>query len=121
MSDVYEHNPDDHEDPIPSATWLVGFIGAVLLTVIFLGIVSIFRGAVADTVQTNVLDVEPLDLQRLEARQLQRIDGEPRWMVRRAVDENGVEGPETSRRLVIPIDEAMRLVASDLGRQTPPE
>ena len=38
MSDHAEHNPGDHEDPLPGPTWIVTFLGVVLLAVIILGI-----------------------------------------------------------------------------------
>ena len=38
MTDHYEHNIDNHGDPAASSTWLVGFIGVVLLVVTMLGV-----------------------------------------------------------------------------------
>lgn len=115
MSDVYEHNPDDHEDPVAGVTWMIGFIGTVLLVVIVLGVTSIYFGAEIDEERETILAVEPLDLETLNAKQVAQLQGPPRWVITRLDQE------EVDRQLIIPIDDAMARIAAEMGRPVPGE
>ena len=42
MSDAYEHNPGDHEDPLAGPTWTLGITGIELFAVSVLGVAAIF-------------------------------------------------------------------------------
>lgn len=101
MSQVYEHNPGDHEDPLDGPTWLIGIVGTCLLIVIVLGLVALYYGAYdrEQEVQVITRDVAQLNA-HLEA-QRERLEGPAREETREDVD-----GEEYTAR-VIPIDEAM--------------
>ena len=45
MHEVYEHNPGDHEDPLPGPTWILGILGSGLLGVVVLGVTALFFNA----------------------------------------------------------------------------
>ncbi len=109
MSDFYEHNPGDHEDPAPGPTWLIGFIGVVLLVVVVLGVTALFFDTETEEAAVNVLQTKALDLEELKALQLARLEGPARWEVEIK------EGTVASRRIVIPIDEAMQQVVVEMG------
>ena len=113
MSDYYEHNPGDHEDPLPGPTWLIGFIGVVLLVVVVLGVTALYFDTETEEATVSVLQTTPMELEELDAQQLARLEGPPRWEVEVA------EGSVTARRIVIPIDEAMERIVVEMGRQAP--
>jgi hypothetical protein len=115
MSDVFEHNPGDHEDPVAGPTWLIGFIGVVLLVVVFLGVTSIYFDAEKAGEEYSALATVPLDLERLNQEQQAMLDGPPRWIITR------VDQQEVDRQLVIPIDEAMQKIAQEMRRTIPGE
>ncbi|MHC4991565.1 MAG: hypothetical protein ACYTGC_11355 [Planctomycetota bacterium] len=109
MSEIYEHNPEDHEDPIPAATWLIGFIGAVLLVIIVLGLTSLFYGADAEELERKVLAQTPIDRDRLEQTQLAWLEGPPRRVVTQQ------DGEIVDDQIVIPIEDAMARVVAEMG------
>ena len=106
MTDQYEHNIDDHEDPAASSTWLIGFIGAVLLIVTMLGVTALYYNVKGAQVDKEVVQPDIDDVKNARARQEQRLNRSARWEER---DDNG----EIVRELVIPIDRAMALVAAE--------
>lgn len=107
MSEVYEHNPEDHEDPLSGPTWLMGVIGAVLLLVIILGLTALYYGASQEEMREKVYTRDYPDLVELRAQQRARLTGEPHWEEREV-------NMEIVRALVIPIDQAMDLVAEEV-------
>lgn len=111
MSEVYEHNPSDHEDPLTGPTWIVAFLGAVLLTVITLGLTALFYNAQSQEEERKVILHDPMELGNLHARQREQITGTPRW-VEQQIEVEG-SAPQLTRSLVIPIDRAMELVATE--------
>jgi hypothetical protein len=115
MSEVFEHNPGDHEDPLTGPTWIVGFLGAVLLTVITLGLTALFYNAQSQEEQHKVVSRDPMELQNLQAVQHEQISGEPRWVVQ-DVRVEGSEQPQRVRTLVIPIEQAKQLVVNEQSR-----
>ena len=111
MTDHFEHNIDDHEDPAASSTWLIGFIGAVLLVVTILGVTALYYNVKADQVDEKVVQVdidEPNDLRDSQER---RLTASAHW-------EERDDGGEIVRQLVIPIERAMALVAAENGGAT---
>ena len=108
MTDHHEHNLDDHEDPAASSTWLMGFIGAVLLVVTMLGVTALYYNVKAVQVDTEVVKV-PIDgPKKLRIQQEQRLTAPPRW-------EERDDGGEVTRELVIPLERAMKIVVEEYG------
>ena len=110
MTEVFEHNPGDHEDPLPGPTWMVGLLGTVLLTVIMLGLTALYYNAEHQEDTIKVIQRDPAELENLRAVQFARLTGEPR------LEERIAENFQVVEEIVIPIDEAMRLVVEEAGR-----
>ena len=110
MSEVFEHNPGDHEDPLPGPTWIVGFLGAVLLAIVGLGLTALFFNADSRMVDEKVTDQIYPQFQSVKAEQLARIEGKPR---RVEVSEND----RNVMTVVIPIDRAMQLYAERASKE----
>ncbi len=108
MTDHHEHNIDDHEDPSASSTWLVGFIGAVLLVVTMLGVTALYYNVKAQWVDEKVVKPNIDEPKELRARQEQRLTDPPRWVERD-------DGGEVTRELVIPLERAMKIVVEEYG------
>jgi len=107
MSDVFEHNPGDHEDPLAGPTWTLGLIGVIIFVVCVLGVAAIFYDR--DRIEENakVLEQPTLELEELNARQVARLGGDVR-IEKRTPDEES---------LVIPLDQAMKLVVEEARRR----
>ncbi len=105
MTDHYEHNLDDHEDPSAGSTSLLGFIGAVLLIVTMLGVTALYYNVKATQVDTQVVQVDIDDVTTARIQQEGRLTDSAHWEER---DDNG----EIVRELVIPIERAMELVVA---------
>jgi hypothetical protein len=116
MSEVFEHNPSDHEDPLTGPTWIVAFLGAVLLIVITLGLTALFYNAQAQEEHQKLIMRDPMELGNLQARQREQLTGTPRW-VEQQIDVEG-STPQLTRSLVIPIERAMELVAAEQRQPT---
>jgi hypothetical protein len=112
MSDVYEHNPGDHEDPLPGPTWTVAIAGTVLFAVTVLGLTAMFWGEISNARETKVVEVAPAQLTDLERTQRERLHAEPHREKRPELE----EGEEA---LVIPIDRAIELYAQEASTATP--
>ena len=108
MTDHYEHNIDDHEDPAASSTWLVGFIGVVLLVVTMLGVTALYYNVKASKEQDVVLDEPFIEVEKARARQERRLNTPARWVERD-------EGGEVTRELAIPLERAMKIVVEEYG------
>ena len=108
MTDHHEHNLDDHEDPSASSTWLLGFIGAVLLVVTMLGVTALYYNVKAQQVDEKVVKVNINDVTNARAKQQGRLTDSAHW-------EEREDGGEIVRELVIPIDQAMAIVAAENG------
>ncbi len=108
MTDYYEHNTDDHEDPAASSTWLVGFIGVVLLVVTMLGVTALYYNMKADRVDEKVVKPDRWDVKKLRIQQEGLLNTPPRWVER-------VEGGEVTRELAIPLERAMKIVVEEYG------
>jgi hypothetical protein len=108
MTDVYEHNPSDHEDPLTGPSWYVGLVGALLLVVTLLGLTALYYNTKTKETEEKVIAEFPIELEKLLADQEERLTGPAHREVR---DEAG----EQITALVIPIEDAMQLVAKELG------
>ena len=108
MSEVFEHNPGDHEDPLPGPSYLVGLVGAVLLIVIFLGVTALFFNADSDEITRKVIDRDPAELDALRAQQQALLTGPPHW-------EKYTENDKPQTALVIPLEQAMQLTVKEFG------
>ncbi len=100
MSQVYEHNPGDHEDPLDGPTWLIGIVGTGLLIVIVLGLVALFYGAYDREQETQVVTREVAQLRAHLDEQRERLEGPEREAQRE------LNGEEKTVR-VIPIGDAI--------------
>lgn len=111
MSDTFEHNPSDHEDPLPGPTWIVGVLGAVLLTVIMLGLTALYYNADAREEAEKYVERDNAALLELQAQQHAVLQAGPRL---REVSELDAQGnARVVQALSIPIDQAMRLVIEE--------
>ena len=100
MSDVYEHDSQDHEDPVAGPTWTISLIGIALLAASVLGVTALFYDVVDQERETKVLDLPVHDLEVMRREQSARLEG-PVRIERRIAEEDS---------LVIPLDQAMELV-----------
>lgn len=107
MSEVYEHNKGDHEDPMPGPTWLVGFIGTVMCIVIVLGVSALLRMTQQETFEDISLSEVPEELRNHREAQADRLSADPHY--EEYIDANGA----LQQRLVIPLDDAMQIVADE--------
>ena len=106
MTEVFEHNPDDHEDPRAGLTWLLGVIGTLTLVITMLAVWALYYNV--KRVQVEEVFVAPgrLDVIELQQSQEQFLVGPPRWIT---VDVQG----ESVRRYVVPIERAMDLIVQE--------
>ena len=112
MSEIFEHNPDDHEDPRAGLTWLLGLIGTLTLVITMLAIWALYYNMKRVQVEQTVLAPVRQDVAELRQRQEGLLAGPPRWIT---VDVQG----EPVRRYVVQIERAMELVvqANNGGRR----
>jgi hypothetical protein len=103
LTEVYEHNPEDHEDPTHGITWLVGLMGALLLVVIMLGLTALYYNVKAGEIQDHVISRQRDEVVELRRRQEALLAGPPRFIER---DEQG----RTVTAYIIPIEQAMESV-----------
>ncbi len=108
MTDHHEHNINDHEDPAASSTWLMGFIGVVLLVVTMLGLTALYYNVKADRVEDQVLKPDIDEPKDLRDSQEGLLHAPARWVERD-------EGGEVTRELAIPLERAMEIVVEEYG------
>ena len=113
MSEVYEHNQGDHEDPLPGPTWIVSIVGTVLLVVIILGVTALFFNADTREIDVKVMTQQYQQYQSLRNEQLAKISGSPRIV-------EVIENDRKIETIVIPIERAMALYASRAGQSASP-
>src|SRR5262245_2113458 len=109
MSEVFEHNPGDHEDPLTGPTWLIGLLGAVLLAVIGMGLTALLYNAQSQEEMRKIQMRDPAELIALRAAQQARLHADPHWEISTDVD-----GHE-HKALIIPINQAMEQIVKDYG------
>ena len=106
MTETFEHNPEDHEDPVSGQTWLIGFLGALVLVAMMLGLTAIYYNAKARQIEKVVVTPERLEVRQLLQEQEALLAGPPRWVTRD-------DAAETVEALIIPIEWAMELVVAE--------
>ncbi len=106
MTEVFEHNPGDHDDPVSGQTWLIGFLGALVLVAMMLGLTAIYYNAKAREINEVVVRPERQEVRQLRQEQESLLAGPPRWVTRD-------DGAETVEALIIPIERAMELVVME--------
>ncbi|MBT8486961.1 MAG: hypothetical protein HKO59_13640 [Phycisphaerales bacterium] len=106
MSDTFEHNPGDHEDPLAGPTWTVGIVGAVMLAVSVLGTAALYYDMRTQEEEEKVLSQPVLERAVLDDEQGARLDG-PYRIERRP---ENVDGDPS---VVIPIEDAMAIVVRE--------
>ena len=97
MTEAFEHNPGDHEDPVSGQTWLIGFLGALVLVAMMLGLTAIYYNAKAREIHNVVVSPVRQEIQQLRQEQEALLAGPPRWVTRD-------DGAETVEALIIPIE-----------------
>jgi hypothetical protein len=107
MSDSFEHNPGDHEDPLPGPTWIVSLLGAVLLIVIGMGLTALYYNAQHQEDQQKFVTRDPQELIDVRSEQLARLHTDPHYE-----KSTNVDGKEVTA-LIIPIDQAMQKVVQE--------
>ena len=73
MNEVYEHNPGDHEDPVPASTWMVGLVGTIALVIIMLGLTALYYNAKSEEFTEKHLVMETRELAELRSKQARLI------------------------------------------------
>ena len=56
MSDVFEHNPGDHEDPLTGPSWYVGLVGGLILVATLLGLTALYYNMVTEEEVEKVIN-----------------------------------------------------------------
>lgn len=107
MTEGFEHNPGDHEDPRAGITWFIGSVGMMMLAVTMLAVWALYYNVKADQVETAVVLPIREDVVELHRRQAAMLAGSPRWMD--LVDAQG----QPVRTYVIPIERAMQIVVQE--------
>lgn len=98
MSDVYEHNAGDHEDPVAGSTWTIGIIGTILLVFCVLLVTVLARAMFDAQASESVVNVTPQEHASLAKTQQDRLADGPHFEIR---------GAEGQAHLVIPLEQAM--------------
>jgi hypothetical protein len=106
LTEVYEHNPEDHDDPTAGFTWLMGLVGVLLLVVIILALTALYYNVKAEMFQRQVVSAPRAELLELRRQQEALLAGPPRSIER---DQQG----ETVRAYIIPIEQAMEIVVRE--------
>ena len=104
---THEDLHDDMEDPLAAPTWVVGIVGGVIFVACVLGVAGLLYDLLDARQQTVVLDAtrgRPVD--RLNEAQLARLDEPARRELR-------IDSPDASGSIVIPIEDAMRIVIEE--------
>ena len=110
MTETFEHNPGDHDDPLTGPSWYVGLVGGLLLVATLLGLTALYYNEKTGEAQSpdKIVAKIPAELADLRALQEKRLTSPAHREVR---DEAG----EQITALVIPIEDAMHLVVKELG------
>jgi hypothetical protein len=106
LTEVYEHNPEDHDDPTAGFTWLMGLVGVLALVVIILALTALYYNVKAELFQRQVVNAPRPELLELQREQEALLAGPPRSIER---EEQG----ETVRAYIIPIEQAMEIVVRE--------
>jgi len=69
VTEGFEHNPGDHEDPRAGITWFIGSVGMMMLAVTMLAVWALYYNVKADQVETAVVLPIREDVVELQRRQ----------------------------------------------------
>ena len=106
MTEVFDHNPDDPDDPKATPIWYLGLVGVLLLIVILLGNTAVYFNVRAAVFQDQVVSAVHREVRDvLEGQEALLAGG---WV---EVEQMG----ETVRKQTIPIEQAMELVVEEAG------
>ena len=103
MSDVFEHNPDDHEDPAAGPLWLVAALGIFLFIVTVLALTALYYNQLNMEVESKEIRATNQVIEDLRAKQQARLD------------EPHLDQFEEEIALVITIDQAMEIITEEYG------
>lgn len=112
MTDHEHHDssadpPVEHEDPLSTPTWVVGIVGGVIFVACVLGVSGLLYdllGERQDEVVLQATQGRPVD--QLHEAQMARLEGPARRELR-------TDSADGSPSIVIPIDEAMRVIVEE--------
>ncbi len=117
MSEQFEHNPGDHDDPVGDSTWAIGIGGAFVLTVLVISVAVLFYRADSELIDERVVREMPkeyLDLQKQWDEQLVN------WGTAPVVDDEGNPvmdaNGKPAKRIHIPVRNAMELIVKESGK-----
>ena len=103
MSDVFEHNPDDHEDPAAGPLFLVAALGTFLFIVTVLALTALYYNQLNMEVDSKEIRAPNQEIEDLRAEQQARLD------------EPHLDQFEDEIALVITIDQAMEIITEEYG------
>jgi len=106
MSEAYEHNPGDHEDPLAGSTWMIGLLSTVLFVVICLGITAVLYHAQRTEFTEKVLNTEVLEIARMRQTWGEQLNAPPHYLTQ--LTDQGED-----RAVVIPIESAMEIISRE--------
>jgi hypothetical protein len=113
MEDHGEHNPGDHEDPLPGPTWIISILGTVLMAVVGLGVTALFYNADTRMVDAKVVNADYTHVEQVKQVQLAAIEGPPR-------KKEVLENEQKVETIIIPIDRAMEIYANRAAKTGQP-
>ena len=101
MSDVFEHNPDDHEDPAAGPLWLVAGLGIFLFIITVLTLTALSYNQQSLEEESKVTTATAQEIEDLRAEQQTRLA------------DAHLDQFDAEIALVIPIAPAMELIAAE--------
>lgn len=104
MTEVFDHNPGERDDPKVVPIWYLGLVGAVLLIVIVFGLTAIYSTVQAEAFQVQVINRTHREVAEVLRKQEAMLDGGTV-----EVEQQG----QTVRKKTIPIERAMELVVEE--------
>ena len=97
---------------LPGPTWIVAFLGVVLLSVIMLGLTALFYNAQTQEETVKVVKRDPEELVKLRALQQAQLYSTPH-IAEEKIKVEGQQQEQIAQAIVIPIDQAMQLVVQE--------
>ncbi len=106
--DTTPQNIDDHEDPDYLATWAIGIGGSFLMiTTVAIACGIYYRASTTESLDKSV-NIQYEERNMAQAAQQATLEESAHW-----VRESDPTSGETTDRLVIPIDDAMNVIAGN--------
>jgi hypothetical protein len=114
MSEQFEHNPGDHDDPVGDTTWVVGIGGAVILTVLVIAIAVLYYHTDQEVLVERVINEMPDELVRYRNDQESKLAD---WGPIPVLDETGKPAiganGQPRQRVHMPISRAMDIIVAE--------